>query len=242
MGVILVSTNSGVLNEWGVKYQEGFSAYISKSNIFYYGENLNVEPITLQFALIDKNGFPAVWTLEKRKEIIDWLVTKDFCPFVSEDDTSVVHYFKCTEYKKVFTHEGKGILEVVMQPESQYAYTPVIQHYYKVDGECEFDINNIGNVEEKYYPKIEIIQLSDTYEDVVVENKSIYKEGFTICNLNQFERVVSDHLLKSVSSNMESFRLKDTNRKWLYLRRGINNISVRGNCEIKIITQYPLKV
>lgn len=242
MGVYLVSLDDDVLMDYGIKYKEGLKTESSRNNQFYYSETSEVETITITLGLADKFKNPKTWTIDERRKIIDWMVTDKFCKFVSEDDTSICYYFKCVEYTKKFNSQGYGFIEFVMQPESQYAYTPVIEKVYKVNGEKEIIIENIDNVNKKYYPKIDIIQFSDSKQQISITNKSTNNKEFTLDNIEKYERVEVDHMLKSVLSNKNVFRLKDTNRSWIYLKRGANSIVLKGNCEFRIITQYQLKI
>lgn len=242
MGVILVTMQSDVLMEYGIKYKEPLGVDMSKVNHFYYSQNTEIEPITITLALVDINGNPTVWTREDKRKVIDWFVTDTFCPFVSGDDPAVLYYLKCIEYNRKFNSNGQGVIEFTMQPENQYVYTPVIESTYSVKGEKQISINNLSNVTDKYYPKIEVIQYGKEKEDIIIENLSVNNEPFVIKNLEENEKVEVDHLLKSIVSNKELFKLKDINRKWVYFKRGLNNIRVYGDCDIKIIAQYPLKV
>lgn len=242
MGVILVNMESDVLMEYGIKYKENLQVEMSNNNYFYYSQNSEIDTINLTLALVDEHQHPKIWTLEDRKKIIDWIVTKEFVPFISEDDKSVIYYLKCVEYTKKFNSVGQGVIEFIMQPESQYAYTPILNYTYSINEEREFEINCLDNVNEKYHPTMEIIQFDKNQKDVIIYNETLQLEPFIIKNLKENERVVIDHLLKSINSNIEMYKLKDINRKWIYFKKGINKIKVNGNCIIKITVQFPIKV
>ncbi|MGL4453628.1 MAG: phage tail domain-containing protein [Clostridium sp.] len=242
MGVMLVSFDDGVLKDCGVKYKETIQQEVTRNNSFYYSESMELEPITLSIVRVDDNGVPMTWDRDSRMHIIDWMVKQEFCPFVSEDDTSIVYYFRCVEYTKKFNASGEGVIELVMQPEDSYVYTPVVDYKYRVNGSKVININCLDNVNDKYYPKMEIIQFDKDCSDVSIRNTTIGNDAFVIKNLKENENVEIDHLLKSVDSNIELFKLKDTNRKWLYLKRGQNEFEITGDCDIRFTVQYALKV
>lgn len=242
MGVVLVSMNSDVLMDYGIKYKESLQVEMSRNNHFYYSQNAEVDTFTLTVALVDRFGNPKEWTIDDRTRIVDWFVTKDFIPFISCDDNTLIYYLKCVEYTKKFNAIGQGVMEFVMQPESKYVHTPITHHTYVIKGERDINIKCLDNVNDRYYPKMEIIQLDKGKQSIEISNLTFRSDSFIVNNLMENERVEIDHLLKSINSNMETYKLKDINRKWFYLKRGLNKIRIKGNCEIRITVQFQLKV
>lgn len=242
MNVVLVSFDSNVLMEYGVKYKESLQVDLSKYNNFYYNQNSETDSITLTLALVDEYGNPDEWTTDKRRKVVDWMCKDRFCTFISGDDMSIVYYFKCIEYTRKLNHIGHGVIEFVMQPQDQYAYTPVIEQKLRVRGEEIISVDNIDSVHDKYYPKIEIIQFDNNKKDIGIYNLSTSEDGFIMSNILENEKLEIDFEFKSVHSNMNKFRLADINRKWIWLKHGVNEIKIVGDCDIKIITQYALKV
>ena len=88
----ILTTNNDVLNDLGVPYDKNLE---KEENLDLYTETDN-EPqdIVLQMFL-ENDGFPLVWTYENFKEIKKWLITDDFCEFISYDNLDFSYYFKC---------------------------------------------------------------------------------------------------------------------------------------------------
>lgn len=240
MNISLVSFDSEVLNDYGISYNENIVAENINDKHFYYNSSKEISPVVLNLALVDENENALVWDFETRKNVMDWLITDTFCEFISEDNPELIYYFKCIGINKKFSSDMKGILEVTMQPQDEYAYSPIMNYIYEVNGEENINIYCLENATDKNFPIIQIIQHGQ--EDIEIINNSTYKEGLIIKNLDLNENMYIDNELKQIESSLKINRLSDINRKWFYLKRGLNNITIKGNCSIKFITQYRMVV
>ena len=244
MGVILVTQNDDILMEYGIGYESNLNSEKAINSIedIFFSEEKTSQSIEMSLCLVDDKLIPIPWTLQKRNEILNWIVQKEFKPFVSEDTPNIVHYFKCIGVKKELSADMTGLLTLTMQPISPYAYTPIsIQKYKTSNSKVEFIIDNPSNLHEVYYPQIEIVSLSDN-ESIEIYNTTVSDTPFVINNLNLNEVVEIDGLLKTVFNDKDEQRLTDCNRAWLKLIRGQNIIKVRGNCLITVKSQFPMLV
>lgn len=240
LNISLVSFDSDVLNDYGMIYNKPLSSESINNKYFYYDTSEEINKIVLNLALVDDYDNPLVWDFEIRKKVTDWLMTDTFCEFISEDDPGIIYYFKCVGIKKKFSHEMKGVLEVTMQPQDEYGYSPIMNYAYCVDDEVNFDINCMDNSFDKNFPVIQITQ--HELGDIEIINNSTYCDKLIIKDLDIGEFIEIDNGLKQISSSLDKNRLSNINRKWFFLKKGINNITVKGKCEIKFITQYRLVV
>ena len=56
------------------------------------------------------------------EQIMDWLCTENFAPFISDDDRDLIYYFKVINIQKVLKFNNKGYLKVTFKPYSKYVY------------------------------------------------------------------------------------------------------------------------
>lgn len=240
MNISLISLEGDILNDYGISYNENIVSESINNKNFYYSSSKEIPSIVLNLALVDNYGVPMKWDYETRKNVIDWLITDTFCEFVSEDNPEIIYYFKCIGINKKFSLNMEGMLEVTMQPQDEYAYSPIMTYVYEVDGEKDIDIYCLENATDKNFPVIEIEQLGE--ESIEIINNSTYADGLVINNLTLNECIKIDNDIKQVESSLNINRLLNINRKWFYLKKGINNITIKGKCNIKFTTQYRLVV
>ena len=145
----LVSEDTDILNEYGIP--------------FNIGEDTN--EVTLSFCYANKDT-PLEWTFDALVDFLEWIITDNYCEFISEDNEDVIYFLKGISYTKRFTSNMTGVIDVTFQVLSPYGY----KYYSKkvAKGETEFEIYNYSNADNNYKP---IITLS---------NISIIKYIFTI--------------------------------------------------------------
>ena len=243
MNVILVTQEKNILVEHSTSYESsliGDKALGSVEEVFF-SEELKTNNITISLCLVDEVHNPIPWTVEARNKILNWMVTKEFKPFISEDTPEVIYYLKCVGVKKEFSHNMTGLLTLTMQPISPYAYTPIIiQKHMSNDSKImEFSIDNVSNINDFYYPEIEITSLEDN-ESIEIYNMTYSNAPFIINNLGEKEVVTIDGLFKTVTNNNNESKLTDCNREWIKLSRGKNFIRVKGSCQIAFKCQFPM--
>lgn len=241
-GVRIVSFDSDILNEFGLNYKEELVVGESSKNHFYYRKKVIPDPITLSIVAVDKNEQPVKWDFKKINDITKWLLTPYFCEFTSEDTPELLYYFKCIEIKKKITHERLGVLEVTFQPETSYGLTSTLHFAHICHGSLDVKIDNVSNIGENYFPKIEIIQHGKSNEEVIIENKDVSKIPLIVKNLKYGEKVTIDNYLKIIESSEGINRLNDINRSWIELKYGVNRFVVTGECQINIVCQFPMIV
>ena len=246
MNVILVDFDNDVLKEHGLEFETELitDTITGYSEPFFYEGKHKVGPIILNIALVDKNNNAKEWSIEERKKVISWLMQSEFKPFISQDDANVIYYFKCVGIKKKFNHNMQGVLEVTMQPSNSFAYTPVVyyNHISRDNQLYSFNIDNISNLDIPYYPIIEITHLDETTDSIEIQNTSTSSIPFTIHSLSYGDKITIDGFIKTIVDKDGDSRLLDSNREWLYFKKGINTLNVLGKCEINIKAQYPLLV
>lgn len=200
------------------------------------------QPDTIMLHIVfEENDIAQVWTKEKIKDIESWLVTDDFAPFVSDDNTNVTYYLKAANVIRRFEANMKGWLEVEFQPISNYGY---INQNITLKNTARFmnmknipamTIVNQSDLNTPNYPVIEITNLSG---EVSINNLTT-NTNLTVTGSGN---ITVDNKMKTVLDSGGNNLLKDCNRQWIYLNPGENRIQVVGNCSISFKAQYEVRV
>lgn len=232
MGVELVTFDDSFFNHMGTTYIETLEIEEGLSKVPFYtkSQDVNTEDITLNLLLVNKDGTQAVWSDTKTTEIMDWLVTDNFKPFVSEDDLEVTYYFKVVKIVKKFTVAKTGYLEVTFKPYSNYTY-----HRVRQSGSSRIIVNNTSNVDFNYKP---IFEIECNGSPISIKNDSLPNSHALIIG-EVTGKVVVDNLFRTVQTIDGKNLLPKCNRKWIELKRGENTLSISGG-EVTVICEFPV--
>lgn len=230
MGVELITFEDEIFSQRGISYQESIEQQDSSQQMPLYTNNINdsVEDVVLQLLLVGENNNAKVWTEEKVQEVMDWLVTDDFKPFISEDNLDMIYYFKVSNITKYFTLKGTGYLEVTFKPYSNYCY---VRKEFSTSN--SLTITNPSNVEGVYKP---LMKITSNVGNVSISNKTT-SETFTINNISK--ETIVDNLYRTVQTANGENKLSTCNRGWISLNKGLNEITVTGGT-VKFICEFPV--
>jgi len=239
MGILLVSMDSDVLNEYGLTYTEDLEADSTfNNNPYFKGKKETAQTITLCFCLADMNGKAYVWDDHKTEAIFDWLIQEDFKPFVSKDNIELTYYLKAKKIAKKFTKNMTGYLEIEFQPFTNYSYKDFVKPI-EVNGTKELKINNSTNTDDEYYfPILEIENLGQG--EIIIENTSIDREALVLKYLELNEKIVVDNLLYVVQNTDGVNRFDCCNRSWLRLKKGENLLKFTGKYNVVVKAKFPI--
>lgn len=217
----LVSEDSGILNEYGVPF-----------NI-----NEGASEITLSFCYADNNT-PLEWTYDATMDFLEWMITDDYCEFISEDNEDIIYFLKGVSYQKRFANNMTGIIDVTFEALSPYGYKHSIREI--LSNEKTFEIYNYSNADNSYKPVITLSNITSNY--VTLTNNTTKKEAFRIENLTKSDTIYIDNLMGTITDANNNNRLTDSNRAWVELCKGSNMFSVGGTCAIRVEAYYPMMV
>ena len=144
MGVILTYADNSVLTSYATNYNSQLLSDSNLSDEAFYSETVTTDDVEFNLVKVDRFHNLTPWTLEDRRKVLDWMITKEFSEFVSEDNPELLYYFKCVGVSREFNADMEGILKLKMKPLTPYAYTPMIieSHRANSDKLIDFDIKN----------------------------------------------------------------------------------------------------
>lgn len=234
MGVYISTFDSNVLNDIGINYNTSVSVENGISYNPSYKETVEeAGEITLQLLLYNRfNGSLIEWNQDEREKIFDWLIGDgEFYPFISDDHSDLVYYFKTVKISKYLSYQNKGVVNVTFKPLSPYCYKEK-NITETITAPKDLAIYNPSLLD--YKPIIEITNLGDS--------TTVNKIGtMEITKLDTNQTVIIDNLMLLVQDNQGSNLLEKCNRKWITLNKKSNNvIHVEGNMKLTIRCQFPL--
>ena len=238
MNVSICSVQGGVssdmLNNIGVEYSEDYSVVNSLVDYLpYYSETfVDATNVELSLLIYDNATMEAIdITTIDLEEIYDWLITDDFVPFISDDNTEIIYYFKVIKIVKVLDYKNKGYLQVTFKPFSKYQYRRK-EYETLVTSTTLMEVVNYSR--KKYMPIIELINYGDEETINIIGDMEIK-------GLKQGEKIIIDNLSKIVQDKNGVNKFSCCNRKWIELEPRISNqITIKGNCGVKFICEFPI--
>lgn len=219
-GIYLVSEKSEILSEYGVSYNQE--------------EN---NEIVLTFCYANSLNQPLPWDVEVLESFLEWVITDEYKEFISEDNEEIAYFFKGISYKKRFTFDMKGLVDVTFKVMSPCGYRKSV--LTASNGETGFSIVNPSNISKPYKPIIELKNIMTP--SITITNTTSNKNSFTIENLSDKD-VYIDNMMGTVTDSDGKNLIMNTNRSWIELEKGKNIINVEGDCTITFISYYPSMV
>lgn len=225
--VILVTFDDDLFKSRGtmlsneIQTEKTIGGYVS-----YTVEEKETENITLNLMLVNEDGSQREWDIYSYQEVRDWLCTKDFAPFISEDNEDLIYYLKVINIEKKITLSETGYLEVVFKPLSIYP----VQKVVKKCSNGEVIINNLSNVEEFNFP------IFKTSSNISIKNKTL--DESRVFTLDTDKPTTVDNLMCTVLSDSGENLFSNCNRKWIKLKQGKNVLEVVG--DVTIICNFPV--
>ena len=125
MNVSIATFDTNMFNDIGVEYTSDISIEndLVEYNPYYTESFSEPSDIELNLVIYDSTTMEAIdIDLVDMEQIMDWLCTENFAPFISDDDRDLIYYFKVIRIQKVLTFNNKGYLKVTFKPYSKYAY------------------------------------------------------------------------------------------------------------------------
>ena len=119
MNVSIATFDTNMFNDIGVEYTSDISIEndLVEYNPYYTESFSESSDIELNLVIYDSTTMEAIdIDLVDMEQIMDWLCTENFAPFISDDDRDLIYYFKVIRIQNVLTFNNKGYLKVTFKP------------------------------------------------------------------------------------------------------------------------------
>ena len=220
MNIHLVSEDTDVLNDYGIPF------------------NIEDGDTEINFSFCYADGdIPLRWDYDTMANFLEWVITDDYCEFISEDNEDIIYFLKGVGYTKRFASDMTGIIDITFKLLYPYGF----KHYIReiLPTEKTFDIYNYSNVDNAYKPVVTLSKI--TTDTITLTNKTLGK-SFSIKNLTKSDTIYIDNLMGTITDAIGNTKLANSNRNWIELCKGLNSFSVSGTCNIKMECYYPVMV
>lgn len=242
--ICLAMMDSNIINDYGLVYSEDIMlTKNSRVSSYYVTGEEEIEDIVLEMYYVDDYERLLVWEDDKLQDIMSWLVTDTFVPFISEDNLELTYYFKTKKIVKKFTPDKRGYLEVTFKPFSSFAYKNFTKSFIVNSEPKNIYFYNYSNVEKDYSPIFEIENLGDESTVISIRNSNnTLDESLTITGLSVNQKVTIDNLTGTVTGSDGSNLISKCNRKWFKMNETGTMIEFKGSSRIEFKAQFPVRV
>ena len=228
-----------------------------------YSMGSKLEPLVVPITMWSEKPL----TRDTRIEMCNWLFQDDFLELYTEEDQDVIYYCKIHGDSERFLGIGRmGYVDLEMICDSPFAWSRPMVQYFNLLKELSptmpmpIPIRNDSNYKNwhDFIVKISIPSDTDTLLsdlEFKIWNKTTTTEtdAFVISSalgsfpLQKGENLQIDMITGDIytdvgltSGEPYAHRRKNTNKKFIELNYGVNEIEFTGNCELTIVTQFPV--
>lgn len=210
----------------------------------YKGIKRDISSIDITLCKLDKQNNLLTFTEKEKDDICRWLFKKDYRPFISEDDRNKVYYVIFTEGDSFFNGLNEGYINLKMELNAPYAYSSIVNDFWRVTNFKEVNIYNNSNIDCDLYPDIEIELLGDTDKVEIFNQMNGSRIMLENLQANEHLYIYGDEvrdIVSMVDNNRNLF--PSLKKKWLKLGYGRNKIIIKAkSANIRIINQYHLAI
>lgn len=211
----------------------------------YKGVKRETSQFDITLCKLDKQNNLLKFTEKEKNDICRWLFKKDYRPFVSEDDRSKVYYVIFTEGDSFFNGLNEGYINLKMELNAPYAYSPIVDDFWRVTNLKEINIYNNSNIDCEVYPDVEVELLDDTNKVEIYNQMTGSRTILENLQPNEHLYIYGDEVRDIVSMVDKDRNLFPNfiNKQWLKLVYGRNKIIIKAkSANVRIINQYPLAI
>lgn len=218
-----------------------------KSTVNVY--NRSYEDV-LKFTIAICKPYGEAFREAERREIVGWITSPKYpVLFTVEDEldsdyhNNIEYFCQCTSYSEFRPNGNICGLIFKMECNAPYGYSPEEIIPFDITGTGIIQINNTSDEwDEAYYPILDITGKSSGIQSVTLFSDK-YPENIMELKLKNEQNLIIDNFQGDISDNTNTFDYsKDTNLKWLRLKHGVNNITIKGNVSGCFKCRYIRKV
>ena len=137
------------------------------------------------------------------------------------------------EYKALFSGEN-ALNEAKIFDNNAYYRSNT---FLNVVGSESVNIVNVSDYDSEYKPVVKITN-NDTSNIIISSNDW----EMVISDLGVGDTIIIDNKMKTVADINGENKLSNCNREWISLYPGSNTVRVNGNCQVEIISEFPIRV
>jgi phage-related protein len=198
-------------------------------------------PLQYKLTICNKDG--SFIDSYKERDLKKWLCKKKrFWLQIDQDDMYDIFY-NCIfiNPRKISIGKYSGGMTFDVICDSGHAWSSLKQKTYTTSsGTLTFNLNNSNDYDEyELKPLFEITPLING--NLSITNNTT-NNTLTLNNCVTSESIIIDNLKNIIKSSSGRVLLDDWNKKFIYLKNGINNITLTGNFSIKISYRLPIRV
>lgn len=181
---------------------------------------------------------------DRIKVITDWMFNQTDYKKLQIISSEISHlYFNCIlkDATKLMVAQNVFGIECTVECDSAGAweFEKTNKYDFTLNGVGTIFFNNISSDIKGLRPILTI----EMFEDANFNMTSLTTgQQITINNLNTTEKITMDCDNQIISSNLDRYLFDDFNGEFLCMKKGLNSISVSGNCKITMIYQNQVKV
>ena len=179
-------------------------------------------------------------TDEDLKQITTWLFSPtDYKELIAiNEESNIIYYGMFIDGEQTYvTEDNRGYITLTFILDSNHAYGEEIHYVKEVDGTLNFTINFEDNVRGYYYPDVEFNVTGNSFS---IKNITM-NETMEFTNLDDSCRhgiIYGDGIMTMVNVTDKEFNLrKKSNKKFIRLQNGDNEIQITGNGTFTIKVQ-----
>jgi phage-related protein len=239
MGVSICRSNNGIPSRKFISGRDILEVHPDNAQSpYYFGTKYKPLSFSIEITCVDE-------TMDDRKmfEIVNWLITSDYKPFISDDNIGKIYYCMCISDSDFITNGlQEGYVELEFRCRDPWGWTlpQIIQHDLStITVATNIEVRNYSNVNDYYYPEMQIT-LSSSNTAVSLVNLTDNSRIFSFTSLATGEVLQIDNQKKIIASDETANRFDKFNKNWFRLKKGVNTIKVTGKCIIIFRLQFPI--
>lgn len=238
MGLYNVTVENGMYEEHLMAGRKIIETKVRGNDRPYFqGIEKSVLEFDLSFAFKDN------FDQEKTRAVARWLDQDYYKQLIFNDNEDVVYYAMLVDEPHL-VHNGlkRGYVKLKMRCDSPYAYSPMytspIFDFSTIGStSSQFKFTNSGDLNLK--PEIWIKKVGSG--DISITNQSNGGKEFKFKNLVDGETVYVDNENEYITTDLaNTYRYTNFNNNYIEMLRGVNTLSVNGQCTLQFRYNFTL--
>ena len=233
-GIINCSVESGLYEEQFLSSREIIITNVRDRDEPYF-QTKKLSPRVLDVTLAFEDDI----TSDKLRALGRLFNQDYYCPMIFSEDLDKIYYVMYQGNPSLFHTGINGYVKFQLLCKSPYIYTSeYLSEIYTIIDSGTIEFTNSGDVD--LYPEIEIVKVGNGDLSIVNLSSGAYEFKFT--GLVDGEVLYIDNENEDLISSLGISRFGNFNDNYLYLKWGVNQLSITGSCTIQFRNKFKLLV